>query len=336
MISKAKKSMIAEVFKVIFSGFLGVIITIAYQHFFNPPQSFTFLYNGNEILVTETEYVELVEQNTTLQEQLQSVQAELSSLQTEIENQKSNQAIEQLLKQATDYWNNADYVQALTVLKNTSVQSEDIQLLYSNYSTEYTLTVLAQADSMIAEKRYDEAVSLLTAGQSLVSDPTEIQNKISQIRDNAPAKLSKLKITSSRFFDIQDSKSLVDTVGNNYPSGNLFTTYAEGDSNYGYASFYLGKKYSGISGTIAVSDESEDVGLEGWIEIYSITGEDYTRLYQSPMLNRMSTPISLPDLNLSNAEWIEIRYYNNGNYFSLARGYHSLQIIISDVMLYSL
>lgn len=336
MIRKAKKSKIAEALKVLSSGFLGVVVTIAYQHFFNSPQSFTFLYNGNEIMVTETEYVELVEQNATLQEQLQTAQSKLSSLQTEVENQKSNAAIEQLLRQATDYWNNADYVQALTVLKNTSVQSEDIQLLYSNYSTEYTVTVLAQADSMIAEKRYDEAVSLLTAGQNIVSDPTEIQKKISQIRDNSPAKLSKLKITSSRFFDIQDSKSLVDTVGNSYPSGNLFTTYAEGDSNYGYASFYLGKKYSGITGTIAVSDESEDVGLEGWVEIYTITGEDYTRLYQSPMLNRMSTPISLPDLNISNADWIEIRYYNKENYYSLADRYHSLQIIISDVTLYSL
>ena len=70
---------------------------------------------------------------------------------------------------------------------------------------------------MIAEKRYDDAISLLTDGQSLVSDPEKIQHKISEIRDNAPIKLLKLKITSSRFFDLQDSKSLVDTVGNSYP-----------------------------------------------------------------------------------------------------------------------
>lgn len=50
----------------------------------------------------------------------------------------------------------------------------------------------------------------------------------------------------------------------------------------------------------------------------------------------MSTPIELPELNLSNADWIDIRYYNSGNYFSLARGYHSLRIIISNVTLYSL
>lgn len=336
MTTNVKKSKVSEVSKVIFSGLFGVILTILYQHFLNPPQAFTLIYDGNEVVVTETEYIELVEQNNSLKKQLETMQVELSSLQTQQKNQESAQAIEQLLKQATDYWNSSDCVQALALLKNSNIQSEDIQLLYSKYSTEYTLNLLVQADNMISEKRYDDAISLLTAGQSLVFNSEEIQHKISEIRDNAPIKLSKLKITSSRFFDLQDSKSLVDTVGNSYPSGNLFTTYAEGDSKYGYASFYLGKKYSGLAGTIAVSDESEDVGLEGWIEIYSKTGEDYTRLYQSPTINRMSTPIALPELNLSNADWIEIRYYNGGNYFSLARGYHSLRIIISDVTLYSL
>lgn len=320
----------------IFSGLFGVILTILYQHFFNPPQSFTLMYNGNEVVVTETEYVELVEENNSLKEQIETIKVELSSLQAELEDQESAQTIEYLIKQATAYWNNSDYVQALAVLKNSNTQSEDIELLYSRYSTEYTLDLLVQADNLIAEKKYDEAISLLATGQSLVSDFTKIQQKISEIRDNAPIKLSKLKITSSRFFNVQDSKSLVDTVGNSYPSGNLFTAYAEGESKYGYASFYLGGKYTGLTGTIAVSDESEDVGLEGWIEIYSIIGEDYTRLYQSPTLNRMTAPIELPEINLSHADWIEIRYYNGENYFSLAGGYHSLRIIISNVILYSL
>lgn len=353
--AKVKKSRIADFFKVVCSGLFCTVLTLLYTHFLNPPQSFTFLYNGNEVIVTEAEYMDLVEQNTSLTEQLETqqseyvelieqntdlakqleaLQGELSSLQAQIESQESIQAIEQLLKQATDYWNNSDYIQALTALKNSSIQSEDIQTLYSSYSAEYTLNLLAQADKMISEKRYDDAISLLTAGQNLVSDPTDIQHKVSEIRDNDPIKLSELKITSSRFFDLQDSKSLVDTVGNSYPSGNLFTTRARGDSEYGYASFYLGKKYTGITGIIAVSDESEDSGLEGWIEIYSVTNEEYSMLYKSPLLSRMSIPIELPELNLSGADWIEIRYYNKENYFSLS--YHSLQIIISDIMLYSL
>ena len=217
MTTKVKKSRMAEVFKVIFSGLFGVILTILYQHFLNPPQSFAFIYNGNEVLVTETEYVELVEENNSLKKQLETMQIELSSLQTQQENQKSAQAMEQLLKQATDYWHSSDYIQALSVLKNSNIQSKDIQLLYLKYSTEYTASLLVQTDNMIAEKRYDDAISLLTDGQSLVSDPEKIQHKISEIRDNAPIKLSKLKITSSRFFDLQDSKSLVDTVGNSYP-----------------------------------------------------------------------------------------------------------------------
>lgn len=122
-----------------------------------------------------------------------------------------------------------------------------------------------------------------------------------------------------------------------YP--NLFVTRAEGDNGYGYATFYLGKKYTGLSGTIAVSDESEnrsDIQLEGWIEIYSKNGDDeYCHLYSSPILSRITSPIDIPEVNLKNADWLEIRYYNNGDYFSLAGGYHSLEVLLADFMVYS-
>lgn len=331
---KSKK--ICEVLKVIFSGVAGVLITIAYQHFFNQPSSFTFIYNGDEILVTEAEYVEIIEENQELKNQLESMRSDISSLQNQLEEQSSVQAAERLIEQATTYWNNADFIQALTILKNTNIQSDDVRALYSKYSTEYSMDLLNQADILIQEKKYDDALKLLTDGERFVSDSVAIQHKITEINNNAPTKLSDLKISSSRFFSKQEGKPLLDTIGNSYPTGNLFATYAEGDSEYGYASFYVGEKYTELTGIIAVSDGSEDVGLEGWIEIYSKKGDDYTRLYQSPILNRMTTPIELSGLKWTNADWIEIRYYNNGNYFSIAGGYHSLNIIIADVTVYSL
>lgn len=325
---------IKTIASIVFSGIGGSIITIMYQHFFNPPQSFTLIYGGNEIIVTETRYVEIVEENQKLKEEIESLKEDISFFQTKIEDQENILATENILKQATDYWNQSDYVQALTILKNSNTQSDGVKALYSQYSDEYTLNLLVQADNMISERRYEDALRILSAGKNIVLNSSTILQKIDEVNNSVPVKLSKTKIASSRFFRSENSGSLLDTVGNSYPSGNTFTVYAEG-SRYGYASFYVGEKYTGLTGVIAVSNDSRDVGLEGRVEIYSKKDDDYTLLYQSPSLNRMTVPIVLPELNFSSADLIEIRYYNGGDYFSIIDGYLSLKIIISDVVLYT-
>lgn len=100
-------------------------------------------------------------------------------------------------------------------------------------------------------------------------------------------------------------KPIEDNVGNKYFSVNLFITRAERDNNYSYTTFYSEKKYTGLSGTIAVSDKSEnrsDTQLEGWIEIYSKNGDEYSHLYSSPILSRMTSPIAIPEANLKDSE----------------------------------
>lgn len=61
------------------SGVVGVALTIGYQHFFAPPQSFTFIYNGKETVVTETEYIDLVNELSSTQELLKSAQNQLKN-----------------------------------------------------------------------------------------------------------------------------------------------------------------------------------------------------------------------------------------------------------------
>jgi len=53
------------------------------------------------------------------------------------------------------------------------------------------------------------------------------------------------------------------------------------------------------------------------------------------MLNRITNPIKVEDISIKNAEWLEIRYYNKENYYSMAYGYGSLKIIIADGIVYN-
>lgn len=315
------RAKIWSLFSVIGSGLLGSILTIVV----NNPHSITIIENGEKTVVTESSYLELVEEN--------------QNLQRELEDKTSAQNIRQTIQEATTYWNNSDNIQALTVLKNSDLDSTEITTLYEKYSSEYSNSVLSQVDDLISNRMYEDAQALLISAKEVVSNPAALEAKLLDIQNNAPIKLSDLKISASRYFESNQEQPLEDTVGNKYSNGNLFVISAEGDTKFGYATFYLGKQYTDLTGLISVSDESEnrsDVQLEGWIEIYSKNGDNYTQLYQSPILSRVTSPIEPPPINITDAEWLEIRYYNNGEYFSLAGGYHSLEIILSNFMLYSM
>lgn len=226
----------------------------------------------------------------------------------------------------------------MTLLKNSKAKSSDINSLYEKYSDEYILNLLQQADSLISEREYDAAIEILNEGKAVVYNDQMLNDKINDINNNQPIKLSDLKSSASRFFDQNQDRPIEDTVGNKYTTGNSFVTYAEGESGYGYATFYLGGKYTSLNGIVAVSDESEnrsDTQLEGWIEIGTKNGDEFNSLWSSQMLSRTTSQIEVPELNITDAEWLEIRYYNNGEYYSLAGGYHSLRVIIADVMIYS-
>lgn len=313
-----------------FSGIFGVILTLVVQ-FILGPQSFTFIIGQDEVIVTKAEYTELAEENNRLKDDL----AEIQKL---LQERNSEENIGTTIREATAYWDNFQYIQALTILKNCGITSAEIDALYQDYSDEFCTEILKQTDLLISERNYDEARKTLLEAKGLVANSMRLDNKLVDINNAIPIKLSALKISASRLFDLSQDKPAEDSVGNKYSAGNLYITRAEGDSRYGYATFYLGEKYTGMTGTIAVSDESEnrsDVQLEGWIEIYVKNGDDYTQLYTSPLLSRTTSPINIPEINLSDSEWLEIRYYNNGDYFSLAGGYHSLRIILSNFMLYS-
>lgn len=345
-----------ELLIAIISAVVGALVTAVASYFLIKPSSFTFLLNGDEITVTETEYIDLTNLNKQLEdelllvkEQLNDANLQITDLQEKldiantendkiIEEQNSEEEIQQVIDKATTYWNNTEYIESLSTLKNNQNKSDSIKLLYKQYSDEYCTYILNLAEDNVSKREYDKAITLINDAKELVDDSTTLDSKLTEINNKTPQKLSSIKISSSRRFEQNNDAVVEDTVGNRYTSSNLYLTSAEGKDGYGYGSFYLGKKYSTISGLIAVSDESEnreDVQLEGWIGIYIQNNDEYTQVYSSNTLSRMSSPISFSEIDISNADWLEIRYYNNGEYFNLAQGYHSLNIILSDILLYT-
>ena len=92
----------------IFSGIIGVLLTIGYQHFFAPSQSFSFFIEDKEVVVTQSEYMELAEQN-------EKIKKDFNDLQSQYEKMKENEI------------NNKEIVRNLQ-LENDQIQNKNIQL----------------------------------------------------------------------------------------------------------------------------------------------------------------------------------------------------------------
>lgn len=75
---------VAHILEVGSSGLIGVFLTIGYQHFFTPSQSFTFIYNGEEMIVSESTYTDLIEENNVLKSELIETKQQIESLQSQM------------------------------------------------------------------------------------------------------------------------------------------------------------------------------------------------------------------------------------------------------------
>ena len=144
--------------------------------------------------------------------------------------------------------------------------------------------------------------------------------------------LSSLTYTSERHFEVSEA-SRKDILGETYGSGHMVLS-AEGEESYGKVDFSLNRQYTTLSNmTIAVSKNSytnEDFELTGWIGIYD--KENNRQIYKSPELSVFTKAFTVPDLDISNVDWLEIRYYDLQGRWSLATDYVSLEIILDGAI----
>ena len=140
------------------SGLIGIIITIGYQYFFALPQSFTFIYNGEEMVVTESAYTELVEKNKILSTELLNTQNKLNQLQEQLNNSQDQMNSEHPEQQydipltSLDYFSRNGNVQT-----NSSFDSKD------NYDTVYPYCIISpESEEAFIEYNIDEKYTNLS------------------------------------------------------------------------------------------------------------------------------------------------------------------------------
>ncbi|MBQ8921907.1 MAG: hypothetical protein IJ060_07080 [Oscillospiraceae bacterium] len=167
--------------------------------------------------------------------------------------------------------------------------------------SDYIEIVLRKANELTEQKNYIAALNMIKSAKEVVSDSRldDLEKKIMELK---PTYLYDLTLTNSNRFEVLDTGDApVDTVGNSYPVGNLFTISSSNDgwsTEIGSAEYNLSYRYDTLSGTIAVhNDSSEATG------VLKIIGDDVT-LY-SLNLQRALTPTSF-SIDVSSVNWLKI------------------------------
>lgn len=188
-----------------------------------------------------------------LNKQLEGLNQKIENKQAEIDNQSSQKEVDKVVQTATEYWNNSDFVQSLSLLKNYKSKSVDIELLYSQYSNDYCAYILQQVDDCIENMQYDDAVALINDSLILVYDSSILDQKIEEIENSKPNNLIyAVKPYEKYGYTEKINSDYMQMGGNKYYNG-----FQLGDGyEISYALFNLNGKYNKITCTIGHIDES--------------------------------------------------------------------------------
>lgn len=282
------------------------------------------------IVKTLSGYFDSVEKDMTYEQALQAVYKEneslkneiadlkvlandfekkLSEKQSEIDQQASAEEISKVIQDATEYWNHSDFVQALVLLKNAKTKSQDIETLYEEYSGKYVVDLLAQAEILISERKYSEAVDILKTGSAVAADVKLLNAKIDEINNKPTALLSNLVPVSgtldSDYYGIWDISDQ-DNYGNKYSSGICLKQEYTRKAHIVYA---LDNKYTVMTGKFVLSEAGKNTDGNYVLYIYTLVDGETNLLYESPVLSTATRPIDV-EVNVAGVMDLVIEVYD--------------------------
>lgn len=226
---------------------------------------------------------------------------------TAISEMEENVRIENVLYVAKGYVDEGDTASALTTIETAKqdykfVDTKRIDTYADEISQDYIEMIMTKVNELWESKEYVLALKMLNDAQDVIQSQ-EFSDAVEAINAEKPTYLYDIKCSASNRFEIIDSGDpLIDSVGNVYKIGNLFTVSAKSsdwDDEGGSAEWNLGYRYRAMTGTISVSDTSENDANA----ILRIEGDGEVLFAQK--LTRTMTPIPIA-IDVSAINWLRI------------------------------
>ena len=247
----------------------------------------------------------------------------LTEQKTLYETAKAEQEIQNLLDQAAAYVAQGDYPQAIQLLRGHETNAE-LNTTCKKYCQDYEAALLNQANTLIAEKKYDDAILLLNRGLTVLANNENLIAK----RDEAEAKkpVSITSLTPINGYWAWNEGNPEDPFGNSYSTSCNYYIFSEHYEKTTSIEYRLYGKYGEITGRIAPYTEMGQLGSV-CVKIYA----DDVLVYTSEEVVRKMDAFTF-SVNVANAEYILIEIC--GLYDDWNEGPNS--VIISDIQLWPL
>ena len=225
---------------------------------------------------------------------------------TALTNQKNEKikadAIENSEKQAND----SDYKAAISTMDAALKQvSDDDELLSlrSIYADKYAETALAQVDSLMADKNFDEAKKVLKEACAIIHDNQTLSRKAEELEQYKTVALNTLKVMGSGDFEWNNG-SPTDPFGTNYSSA-INYTMIDCHPNYSipknaWIEYKTDNNYDSLSITIAPNSNIREDGY-GYVQVFV---DDVLR-HTSQQVKQKTEPFTAI-IDVSDSEYIKI------------------------------
>ena len=202
---------------------------------------------------------------------------------------------------------NADYQSALAELRDAAKQYPTIASIkdaIADVEATYTSAVFADVDTLVGEKKYDEAITLLNDLKSDLSSDNEVLDKIAEVNDLKPIDLSQVVVIDSQDYDY-NSDLYTDSFGNTYDGRHYFYAGSEG-----YAVYNLEGKFTSFSGLIVAN---QNTGSSASMDIAIYT--DDTLAHATTGFNKRTGAVAF-NVDVRGVTKLEIRTDGEGGWSS--------------------
>ncbi len=225
------------------------------------------------------------------------------------------------LKKAEEYAGAGDYVSAIKTITNIQQNNAtDPELISANnrYSASYAAELSSNADLLISEGKYDDAIGTIKEGMKVIPDNEDLKNKLNELESAKPVSLSDIEAFNGGW--TWNDGAPIDPFNNDYSSScnyaifevnginqSLLSNFSEG-YRWGSSEYHTDGKYKLLTMQLAPYTTMGKDGDE-YVQIYA----DSKLVYTSPIINR-KTEVFQCEVDISEAKYIEIRiicYYGN-------------------------